>query len=78
MPLSNKVADRLITGIKHFQPILVAAKARDAGEADTVTIIKDMLGDVSRMLLKKASAKEEVTPKTDSEAVEGSAAPEPA
>lgn len=44
--LSNKVADRLIAGIKHFQPILAAAKARDAGEADTVTIIKDMLGDV--------------------------------
>jgi len=46
MPLSNKVADRLIAGIKRFQPILAAAKARDAGEADTVTIIKDMLGDV--------------------------------
>jgi hypothetical protein len=44
--LTNKVADRLIAGIKHFQPILAAAKARDAGEADTVTIIKDMLGDV--------------------------------
>jgi predicted type IV restriction endonuclease len=44
--LSNKVADRLIAGIKHFQPILAAAKARDAGEADTVTIIKDMLGDI--------------------------------
>jgi hypothetical protein len=44
--LSNKVADRLIAGIKRFQPILAAAKARDAGEADTVTIIKDMLGDV--------------------------------
>jgi hypothetical protein len=44
--LSSKVADRLIAGIKHFQPILAAAKARDAGEADTVTIIKDMLGDV--------------------------------
>jgi len=42
----NKVVDRLITGIKQFQPILAAAKARDAGEADTVTIIKDMLQDV--------------------------------
>jgi hypothetical protein len=46
MPLSNKVADRLIAGIKRFQPILVAAKARDAGEADTVTTVKDMLGDI--------------------------------
>jgi predicted type IV restriction endonuclease len=42
----SKVADRLIAGIKQFQPILAAAKARDAGEADTVTIIKDMLQDV--------------------------------
>src|SRR5271155_1404361 len=46
MSLSNKVADRLIAGIKHFQPILADAKARDDGEANTVTIIKDMLADV--------------------------------
>jgi hypothetical protein len=42
----NKVADRLIAGIKQFQPILTAAKAGDKGEADTVTIVKDMLQDV--------------------------------
>ena len=42
----NKVADRLIAGIKHFQPILADAKARDDGEANTVTIIKDMLADI--------------------------------
>lgn len=42
----NKVADRLAAGIKQFQPILTAAKARDAGEADTVTIVKDMLADI--------------------------------
>jgi predicted type IV restriction endonuclease len=41
-----ETADRLIAGIKHFQPILAAAKARDAGEADTVTIVTNMLGDV--------------------------------
>ena len=35
-----------ITGIKRYQPILEAAKSRDVGEADTVTIIKDMLADV--------------------------------
>ena len=44
--LPKKVAERLITGIKRYQPILAAAKARDVGEADTVTIIKDMLADV--------------------------------
>lgn len=42
----KKVTERLIAGIKRYQPILAAAKARDVGEADTVTIIKDMLADV--------------------------------
>ena len=42
----KKVAERLIAGIKRFQPILLAAKTRDVGEADTVTIVKDMLGEV--------------------------------
>jgi hypothetical protein len=40
------VYERLWTGLKRFQPILSAAKARDAGEADTSTIVKDMLSDV--------------------------------
>ena len=39
----KKVLDRLSDGLKRFQPILSAAKARDAGESDTVTIITDML-----------------------------------
>ena len=42
----KKVAERLVAGIKRFQPILTAAKARDVGETDTVTIIKDMLADI--------------------------------
>jgi hypothetical protein len=42
----KKVADRLVAGIKTFQPILESAKARDLNEADTVTIVKDMLADV--------------------------------
>ena len=44
--IPKKVAERLVIGIKRFQPILAAARARDVGEADTVTIIKDMLSDV--------------------------------
>ncbi|MGB7479387.1 MAG: type I restriction enzyme HsdR N-terminal domain-containing protein [Burkholderiaceae bacterium] len=44
--IQNKVRDRLVAGIKKYQPILTAAKARDVGEADTVTIIKDMLAEV--------------------------------
>ena len=42
----KKVVERLVAGIKRFQPILSAAKARDVGESDTVTIVKDMLADV--------------------------------
>ena len=44
--IPKKVAERLAGGIKRYQPILAAAKARDVGEADTVTIIKDMLSDI--------------------------------
>jgi hypothetical protein len=44
--LPKRVAERLAAGVKRFQPILAAAKARDVGESDTVTIIKDMLADV--------------------------------
>jgi hypothetical protein len=42
----KKVAERLIAGLKRYQPILAAAKARDVGESDTVTIVKDMLADI--------------------------------
>jgi Type I restriction enzyme R protein N terminus (HSDR_N) len=42
----SKVADRLSSGLKRYQGILSASKARDVGEADTVTIVKDMLADV--------------------------------
>ena len=44
--IPKKVVERLVSGIKRYQPILAAAKARDVGEADTVTIIKDMLSDI--------------------------------
>ena len=36
----------MLNGLKRFQMILSAAKARDAGEADTSTIVKDLLSDV--------------------------------
>ena len=44
--IPTKVSDRLISGIKKFQPILEAAKARDVNESDTVIIVTDMLSDV--------------------------------
>lgn len=44
--IPTKTADRISTGIKRFQPILAAAKSRDVGESDTVTIIVDMLAEI--------------------------------
>jgi hypothetical protein len=41
-----KVASRLATGLKKFQPILAAAKSRDVNESDTVVIVTDLLQDV--------------------------------
>jgi len=45
-PVSKKVADRLIAGIKRFQPILQSAQTRDVNESDTVIIITDMLSEI--------------------------------
>lgn len=42
----NRIAERLVAGLKRFQPVLLAAKSRDVGESDTVTIVVDMLADI--------------------------------
>jgi len=44
--IPKKVVERLVTGLKRFQPILASAKARDVGESDTVVIVTDMLAEV--------------------------------
>jgi len=41
-----RVVDRLMTGIKRFQPILASAKARDVNESDTVILVTDMLSEI--------------------------------
>lgn len=41
-----KTKDRLIAGLKKFQPIIRKAQAKDINESDTVTIISDILSDV--------------------------------
>lgn len=41
-----KVKDRLINGVKRFQPVVKKAKDKDINESDTVTIISDILSDV--------------------------------
>jgi hypothetical protein len=44
--IPSKISARINAGIKRFQPILAAAKARDINESDTVVIVTDMLQDV--------------------------------
>lgn len=44
--IPKKVSERLVAGLKRFQPVVAAAKARDDGEQDTVMVVTDMLGDV--------------------------------
>lgn len=44
--IPSKVSARLAAGLKRFQPILDSARARDVSEADTVTIVKDILAEV--------------------------------
>ena len=41
-----KVQERLIAGIKKYQPIVARAQDRDINESDTVTIITDIFESV--------------------------------
>lgn len=42
----KKAQDRLIAGLRRYQPIVGKLRERDISEADTVTVIKDMLSDI--------------------------------
>ena len=44
--IPTKTKERLIAGIKKFQPIIKAARDRDINESDTVMIISDVLSEV--------------------------------
>jgi len=46
MKISKKVLDRFSATLKGFQAIGISHRARDVSEADTVTLVKDMLADV--------------------------------
>lgn len=46
MAIPAKVSSRLAAGLKRFQPILDSARARDANESDTVTIVMDLLSEI--------------------------------
>src|SRR3954471_10932166 len=44
--IPSRVATRLANGLKRFQPIIDASRARDDGEGDTVIIVTDVLAEV--------------------------------
>jgi len=41
-----KVEDRIKEALRRYQPLVEQAKARDVGEADTSTLVKDILADL--------------------------------
>src|ERR1044071_8925606 len=46
MAIPNRVAERLVSGLKRFQPVLVSAKSRDVNESDTSMIVTDVLAEI--------------------------------
>ncbi|MBI4582167.1 MAG: restriction endonuclease subunit R, partial [Planctomycetes bacterium] len=46
MAIPKKVSERIVAGLKRLVPIIVQQKARDVSEADTVTLVKDVLSEV--------------------------------
>jgi len=46
MPIPSRVANRLASGLKRFQPILAAAKHRDVNESDTSIMVTDIMADL--------------------------------
>ena len=46
MAIPKKVRERIVAGLKNYLPIIDQQKARDVSEADTVTLVKDIMADV--------------------------------
>lgn len=46
MSLPKRAHDRLLAGLKRYQPIFDAAKKRDVSESDTAVMVADFLADV--------------------------------
>ncbi len=44
--IPKRVEDRLVAGIKKYQPLLALAKSKDVNESDTVVLLNDMLADL--------------------------------
>jgi hypothetical protein len=46
MAIPKRVSDRLTAGLKRMVPVIQQQRTRDVSEADTVTLVKDVLADV--------------------------------
>jgi predicted type IV restriction endonuclease len=46
MTIPARVAERLASGVKRFQPILSSARSRDVNESDTSMIVTDVLAEI--------------------------------
>src|SRR5260221_2156537 len=46
MAITKKITERIQSGLRRFVPILTDQRKRDVSEADTVTLVKDMLSEV--------------------------------
>jgi hypothetical protein len=46
MAVPARVQDRMVIGLKRLLPIVSQQKTRDISEADTVTLVKDILADI--------------------------------
>jgi len=46
MSIPKKVTERIASGLKRLVPIILQQKTRDVSEADTVTLVKDVLSEV--------------------------------
>ncbi len=46
MAIPKKVCERMVQGMKRLGPIIAQQKARDVSEADTVTLVKDLMDEV--------------------------------
>jgi predicted type IV restriction endonuclease len=46
MSVPKRVCDRMVAGMRRLRPIIEQQRTRDVSEADTVTLVKDLLADV--------------------------------
>lgn len=46
LAINQKVVDRIVNGLKKFQPLVESAKIRDINESDTVVLLTGILSDI--------------------------------